>query len=271
MDNTEPIKLQNSLQTITQSWTDRIICFSPQGEGYSAYLLDTRNDNQINYIQASCDELRHLATNYNLLFGKIKEQYYGYLKEAILNTVKYEATRRAFRKQHEWIQKSYQSLIEQKKLNARQRSSEIERLNEIVKVQQQEISKIKSEDCGQLAASQAEDLLKEKEAEIQRKNQEIARLNQQLQECDREIHTLKFELGKGLSELRQKYKWLITQFIREHIHKQQENNHNKSLQSCQNIFKIAQRKIASLQNDNKFVQQEFELRNKVKMLQIRPN
>lgn len=262
-------KLTNSLQAITQSWKDRIICFPPQGEGYSAYLLDTQEDKKIDYIHASCDELRHLATNYNLLFGKIKEQYYGYLKEAVLNTVKYEATRRAFKKQHEWIQKSYQSLIEQKKLNALQRSTEIERLNEIVRVQKQEILKIKSEYCKQSAAIQAEDLLRQKEAEIQRKNQEIARLNQQLQECDREIHTLKFELSKGLSEIKQKYKWLISQFIREHINKQYENSHNKSLQSCQNIFKIAQRKIALLQGENKFMQQELELGNRVKMLQIR--
>lgn len=268
MDNTESIKLTNSLQAITQTWKDRIICFPPQGVGYSAYLLDPRDDSKVDYIHASCDELRHLATNYNLLFGKIKEQYYGYLKEAVLNTVKYEATRRAFRKQHEWIQKSYQGLIEQKKLNARQRSDEIERLNEIVQVQKQEISQIKSEYCGQIAATSAENLLKQKEAEIQRQNQEIARLNQQLQECDREIHTLKFELSNGLSELKQKYKWLISQFVREHIYKQQENSHNKSLQSCQNIFKIAQKKVASLQNDRKFIQQEFELR-KVKMLHIK--
>lgn len=269
MNTSESTKLTNSLQTITQSWKDRIICFPPQGVGYSAYLLDPQDDKKIDYIHASCDELRHLATNYNLLFGKIKEKYYGYLKEAVLNTVKYEATRRAFKKQHEWIQKSYQSLIEQKKLNARERSTEIERLNKIVGLQNQEILKIKSEYCGQLATAQAENLLKQKEAEIQRKNQEIARLNQQLQECDREIHTLKFELNNGLSEIKQKYKWLISQFIREHINKQRENSHNKSLQSCQNIFKVAQRKIASLQGDNKFVQQEFELGNKVKMLQIR--
>ena len=271
MDNTESIKLTNSLQAITQTWKDRIICFPPQGEGYSAYLLDPQDDKKVDYIHASCDELRHLATNYNLLFSRIKEQYYGYLKEAILNTVKYEATRRAFRKQHEWIQKSYQSLIEQKKLNAHQRSTEIERLNEIVSVQKQEISKIKSEYCGHPAATKGEDSLKQKEAEIQHKNQEIARLNQQLQECDREIHTLKFELSKGLSELKQKYKWLITQFISENTHKQHENSHNKSLQSCQNIFKIAQRKIASLQGDNQLIQQKFELEDKVKMLQTRSN
>ena len=56
-------KLTNSLQAITQSWKDRIICFPPQGEGYSAYLLDTQEDKKIDYIHASCDELRHLATN----------------------------------------------------------------------------------------------------------------------------------------------------------------------------------------------------------------
>ena len=49
------------------------------------------------------------------------------------------------------------------------------------------------------------------------------------------------------------------------------DNHNKSLQSCQNIFKIAQRKIASLQGDKQLIQQEFELINKVKMLPIESN
>ena len=110
----------------------------------------------------------------------------------------------SFRKQHEWIQKSYKSLIEQKKLNALQRSTEIERLNEIVRIQKQEILKIKSEYCEQSTAIPAEDLLKQKEAEIQRKNQEIVRLNQQLQKYDREIHTLKFELSNGLSEIKTK-------------------------------------------------------------------
>ena len=108
---------QGSLKEIVQGWKDQIICFPPQGEGYSAYFVDSRTSEPINYMNASCDELRHLATNYNSILTKIKNQYYGYLKEAILNTVKYEATRRVVKKQHEWIQSSYKSLIEQQQLS----------------------------------------------------------------------------------------------------------------------------------------------------------
>ena len=111
-------------------------------------------------------------------------------------------------------------------------------------------------------------MLEQKEAEIARKNYEIAQLNQQLQECDREINTLKSELDRGLSELKQKYKWLIGQFIEEHNNKQYQNYQNKSLQACLNIFRKAQEKIHSLQDENKFRQQDLQLINNVKMLQI---
>ncbi|MGB5636996.1 MAG: hypothetical protein WBM44_27345 [Waterburya sp.] len=267
MTITKPIKPQNSLQTIIQSWKDQIICFSPQGEGYSAYFVDSRDGSPVNYIRASCDELRHLGTNYNSLLTKIKEQFYGYLKEAILNTIKYEATRRVVRKQHEWIQSSYKIIIEQKELNVEQQSIEIEYLRQIIDQQKQEIAAIKSECRGQLAAIQTEAKLKEKEAEIEQKNSEIARLNQQLQDYDREIDSLKSELSKGLSELKLKYKGLITQFIMSSTKKQQVNNQNKSLQTCKNIFIKAQPKIHSLQCKNKLLKQEnIELQGKVKVV-----
>jgi hypothetical protein len=269
MNVTQPAKLHNSLQAITQVWKDQIICFSPQGEGYNAYLVDSRDGSTINYIQASCDQLRHFATNYNSLLIKIKEQYYGYLKEAVLNTVKYEATRRAFKKQHEWIQESYKSLIEQKKLNAQQQSLEINKLKVILQDQKQEITNIKNTYRGQLAAIQAEAILKQKEIEIAQKNREIAQLNQQLQKCDREIKSLKSELNQGLSELKQKYKWLIGQFIQEHTNKQYQNYQNKSLQACLNIFRKAQEKFYSIQDGNQFVQQELNLSNNLKVLPIR--
>ena len=144
MNATQPNK-QNSLQIIVQSWKDQIICFSPQGEGYSAYLVNESDGSTLNYIQANCDELRHLATNYNALFKKIKEEYYGYLKEAVLNTVKYEATRRAVRKQHEWIQESYQNLIEQKQLSVEQQQTEISRLKRIISEQTEEAIELKSQ------------------------------------------------------------------------------------------------------------------------------
>ncbi len=269
MTVTKPIKPQNSLQAIIQTWKDQIICFPPQGDGYDAHFVDSRDGSLVNYIRANCDELRHLGTNYNSLLNKIKEQFYGYLKEAILNTIKYEATRRVVRKQHEWIQSSYKKIIEQKELNAEQQSLEIEQLRQIVGEQKQEIAAVKSECRSQLAAIQAEALLKKKSAEIEQKNQEIARLNQQLQDCDREINTLKSELSKGLYELKLKYKGLITQVIMSSMEKQQLNNQNKSLQACKNIFMKAQNKINSLQCENKLLQQENKiLQSKVKLLKV---
>ena len=269
MTVTKPVKLKNSLQAIVQSWKDQIICFSPQGEGYSAYFVDSRNGSLVNYIRASCDELRHLGTNYDSLLTKIKEQFYGYLKEAILNTIKYEATRRVVRKQHEWIQASYKNTIEQKELTVEQQSEEIENLKQIIEQQKQEIATIKSECRGQLKAIQIEAKLKQKEAEIEQKNSEINRLKQQLQERDREINSLKSEFNMGLHELQLKYKKLITQFVSNSAEKYQVNSQNKSLQACKNIFIKAQKKINSLQCENKLLKQEnIELQGKVKMLRV---
>jgi predicted RNase H-like nuclease (RuvC/YqgF family) len=264
------IEKQNSLQIIVQTWQDQIICFSPQGKGYDAYFVDSRDGRPVNYIHASCDELRHLGTNYHSILNKIKEQYYGYLKEAILNSVKYEATRRVVRKQHQWIQSSYQALIEHQKLTVEQQSSEIDDLKQIIAEQNQAIAIIKTEHQGQLAAIQIDVLLKQKEAEIEQKNLQITQLNQQLQECDREIKSLKSELNQGLQELKLKYKGLIAQFIKSCTNKQQIDSQNKSLQACKNIFMIAQNKINLLPSNHQLLeQQNIELQGKIKLLRIK--
>ena len=162
---TRPVRAKDSLQSIIQTWKDQIICLSPKGEGYSAFITDSQQ-NIINYIHATCDELRHSATNYDSLLIRIKQKHEGYLKEAVLNTIKYETTRRAFKKQHEWIQNNYKKLIEQKQLNVEQQATEIKQLKQIISEQQQEVAKIKSECRGQLAAIQAERLLTQKQKEI---------------------------------------------------------------------------------------------------------
>lgn len=260
---------QNSLQLMVQTWQDQIICFSPQGEGYNAYFVDSRDGSIVNYIHASCDELRHLGTNYNSILNKIKEQYYGYLKEAILNSVKYEATRRVVRKQHQWIQSSYQALIEQKKLSAEQQASEIEQLRQVISEQSQAMDSIRGDKPRQLVATEEQAYLKQKEAEIEQKNLEIARLNQQLKKCDREITSLKSELNQGLQELRLKYKGLINQFVKSCANKQQVNSQNKSLQACKNIFMKVQTKINSLPSDSPSLDKHnVELKNQVRMLRI---
>ena len=266
---TRPIRQKDSLQSIIKTWKDQIICLYPKGEGYSAYLVNVKCGSLINYIHATCDELRHSATNYDSLLVKIKERYDGNLKEAILNTIKYETTRRAFKKQHEWIQNSYKGLIEQKQLSLEQQSAEIKQLKQIISEQKVEVSNIKNECRDNLVAIQAERLLKKKEAEIEQKNQEIAKLNQQLTESDREISNLKSELNNGLNELKLKYKWLITQFIQDRTEKQKIDNNTKSLQSCKNIFSKVQKKIDLLQAENKFLRQEnVDIYNKTKMLRV---
>jgi chromosome segregation ATPase len=261
-------KPRGCLEEIIQTWKDQIICLPPRGSGYNAYLIDS-NGNYLNYIHANCDNLRHMATNYDALLIRIRAEYEGYLKEAILNTIKYEATRRAFKKQHEWIQNSYKSLIEQKKINADQQNAEIEKLKEIISQHQAEITQIKSECRGRLAKIQASTLLQQRETEIEQKNTEIARLNQQLLECDRELTTLKSELNNGLNELKLKYKWLITQFIQDRAKQQQIAQKNKSLKTCQNLFQKAQKKLNALNHENTYLRQEnLSLQNKIKMLKV---
>ncbi len=247
---------QQSLQEIIQSWKERIICMSPKGEGYNAYLVDSSTGDIVNYIHADCDRLRHLATNYDTLLPKIKSQYYGYLKEAILNTIKYEATRRAFKKQHQWIHDSYQHLIEAQKNSIDKQNNDVEHLKAIIKEQKQDIAKLKTECRNNLEQLQADALLKQKQKEIEQKNREIQQLKQKLLESDREIDKLKSEFNSGLRELKLKYKWLIAQFIQERTEQQRQARRNKSLQSCQNLFKKAQDKIKKLQAENANLRQQ---------------
>ncbi|BAZ44840.1 hypothetical protein NIES4102_18570 [Chondrocystis sp. NIES-4102] len=261
-------KTRWSLQEIIQNWKDQIICFSPKGEGYSAYLVDSKSEQLVNYIQANCDELRHLATNYDLLLVKIKNEHEGYLKEAILNTIKYEATRRAFKKQHEWIQNSYQTIIDQKKLTAEQQQAEIKKLKQIIADQKQEVATIKTQCRDEIVAIKSEILL-QKEAIITQQNLEIAKLKAQLELSDRQIQSLQTELHQGLQTLQLKYKWLIAQFIQEQTARQKIAQNNKSLQTCQRLFKKAQQKINLLQCQNKLLEQDnIHLQRRIKLLRV---
>ena len=258
---------QQTLQSIIQCWKDRIICMSPKGEGYHAYLIDISTGDTINYIHADCNQLRHIATNYDQLLPKIKSQYNGYLKEAILNTIKYEATRRAFRKQHQWIHDSYQYLIEVKKNHIDRQNSDFKRLKAIIQEQKQDIIRLKRECRSNLAQLHTESLLKQKEQEIERKNYEIQQLKQQLLASDREIDQLKSELNTGLKELKLKYKWLIAQFIQELTQQQQHSRRNKSLRSCQKLFQKAQNKIVKLRAENANLRQQNDgLNNQLRIL-----
>ena len=143
---------QFRLSEVVQSWKDRIVCHSPQGEGIEAYIINSNTGDRVKYIEANCDSLRHNATNYDRLLTEIKAKHQGIYKEAVLNTVKYEATRRAFKAQHEWIHQSYQGLIKQVKTNRldRQMLVKIEYLNKMVATRDRELKQLKSECRGGL-------------------------------------------------------------------------------------------------------------------------
>ena len=145
------IDTQFTLQEVVQTWKDRIVCHPPRGEGTEAYLIDSNTGDRIKYIEANCDSLRHNATNYDRLLIEIKAKYKGIYKEAVLNTVKYEATRRAFKAQHEWIHFCYQSLIEQAHNKPdRQMLVKVECLNKMVATRDRELKQLKSECKGGL-------------------------------------------------------------------------------------------------------------------------
>ena len=137
---------QLTLQEVIQGWKDRIVCHSPRGEGAEAYIINSSSGDRVKYIEANCDSLRHNATNYDRLLIEIKNHHKGIYKEAVLNTIKYEATRRAFKAQHEWIHHSYQGLINNVKTNNfdRQMIVKIDSLNKIVEQRDRELKKLKS-------------------------------------------------------------------------------------------------------------------------------
>ncbi|BAZ46174.1 hypothetical protein NIES4102_32030 [Chondrocystis sp. NIES-4102] len=138
---------QLTLQEVIESWKERIICHPPNGLGISAYIINANTGDRLKYIEANCDSLRHNATNYDRLLTEIKSKHTGIYKEAILNTIKYEATRRAFKVQHEWIHKSYQGLINQVKTNNfdQQLLRKIECLNKMVESRDGELKKLQAE------------------------------------------------------------------------------------------------------------------------------
>ena len=143
---------QFSLQEVIQTWKDRIICHPPQGQGAEAYIINSSSGDRVQYIEANCDSLRHNATNYDRLLIEIKGKHKGIYKEAVLNTIKYEATRRAFKAQHDWIHRTYQNIIKQVKTNNfdQQTLVKIECLNKMVATRDRELKQLKSQCKGGL-------------------------------------------------------------------------------------------------------------------------
>ncbi len=194
---------QLTLQEVIQNWKDRIVCHPPRGEGAEAYLIDSSTGDRLKYIEANCDSLRHNATNYDRLLIEIKNKHTGIYKEAVLNTIKYEATRRAFKAQHEWIHQSYQGLINNVKNNNfdRQMLLKIDSLNKTVALRDRELKKLKSECKGDLQELQtAYKKLQRQLAQEQKRRQKLGVSNKSLgaykghfRRAQKKIATLKTE------------------------------------------------------------------------------
>ena len=207
-----------TLQEIIQIWKDRIVCHPPRGAGQDAYIINSTSGDRVKYIEANCDNLRHNATNYDRLLIEIKTKHTGIYKEAILNTIKYEATRRAFKAQHQWIHDSYQGLI--KEVKSQNFNSQM-------------VAKIDS-------------------------------LNQLLSLRDRELKELKTQCKGGLQDLQKQYKKLQIQLAKEQKRRQQLGQSNKSLGAYKGHFHKAQKKIAVLKQENRY------LKKQVKLLEFKP-
>ena len=165
---------QPTLQEVIQQWKDLIVCHPPIGKGCDAYIINSSSGDRLRYIEANCDSLRHNATNYDRLLIKIKAKYTGIYKEALLNSIKYEATRRAFKIQHQWIYDSYQSLIKDLKSNNfdRQIDVNINSLNKLLAMRDRELKQIKSECKGGLRELQSKYKKLRRELEKEKKHRQ---------------------------------------------------------------------------------------------------
>ena len=172
-----------TLQEIIQFWKDRIVCHPPRGEGQDAYIINSSSGDRVKYIEANCDNLRHNATNYDRLLTEIKTKHTGIYKEAILNTIKYEATRRAFKAQHQWIHASYQGLIKEVKSQTfnRQMVAKIDSLNQLLSLRDRELQELKSQCKGGLQDLQKQyKKLQLQLAKEQKRRQQLGQSNKSL-------------------------------------------------------------------------------------------
>lgn len=174
---------QPTLQEIIQFWKDRIVCHPPRGEGQEAYIINSTTGDRLKYIEANCDNLRHNATNYDRLLIEIKTKHTGIYKEAILNTIKYEATRRAFKAQHQWIHDSYQGLIKEVKSQSfnGQMVAKIDSLNQLLSLRDRELQELKSKCKGGLKDLQKQyKKLQLQLAKEQKRRQQLGQSNKSL-------------------------------------------------------------------------------------------
>ena len=188
---------QLSLQEVIQSWKDRIICHPPQGEGNDAYLIDSSSGDRVKYIEANCDSLRHNATNYDRLLIEIKAKYKGIYTEAILNTIKYETTRRAFKTQHQWMQNSHLNLIKQVKLQSfnPQMIAKVNNLNKLLESRDLELKTLKAQCKGGL-----QDLQKQYK-KLQRQLEREQKRRQKLGVSNKSLGAYKGHFGRAKKKI----------------------------------------------------------------------
>lgn len=204
-------KVEN-LRAEIDIWADKILLISPQGQGREAYLTDTSTGDPVKYIDANCDCLRHNATNYERLLKEIKKEYSGALKEAILHALKYEATRRAYKRQKQWIEQLHEKELLDLKSKDGKQSKEVRELKQLLEQRSRELNALR-EDSHQRARAEAEKLF----AELSKENTVLRK--QYLAEQKR-----REELGKNNKSLGA-YKGLFNRANRDKLALKEEVKH----------------------------------------------
>jgi chromosome segregation ATPase len=101
------------ISALANTYKSRLEDFPPYEKNSALYFRRTDNNQEILYLKATCDELRHGLTNYEKLLDEIKKLNFdnASAKEAVIYAIKYEATRKVYHTQRKWIKKYYDSLI----------------------------------------------------------------------------------------------------------------------------------------------------------------
>jgi chromosome segregation ATPase len=122
------------LRALIDQYKLRLEDYPPYEKDGKLYFRRTDTDQEILYLRATCDELRHGLTNYEQLLGEIKTHNFDHAsaKDAIIYAIKYEATRKVYHTQRQQLSKYYESLItklkQSKKIEIKAHPEEVQNL-----------------------------------------------------------------------------------------------------------------------------------------------
>lgn len=158
----------SQIRGVIEQYKLRLEDYLPYEKDGKLYFRRTDTKQEILYLRATCDELRHGLTNYEKILDEIKARNFDHAsaKDAVIYAIKYEATRRIYHTQRQQLSEYYESLI-----NALKQSKGIQ-----VKTYPEDAKKIQE---------RIEHLQRVKEIlldQVKRKDEEIKNLQRQVDE-----------------------------------------------------------------------------------------